>query len=228
MNSALLWLAGQLPFHLSVMQVNFSVNHFPEWPPAIPMTSFPQGLESQDHTDGDEDQLWTHSPASRPALTAEEFAEAFRRGYPMTLRFLLSRGAATDIAEEVTQAAWVKGWECLNQLQRPHMIGAWVNSIAKNMLKNRLRSDQKWEGLTESSKAAWPTLVSVDVKRVFTRCDSRDSRILHGYYIEGYTAEELARQVGLTPVTVRVRLLRLRRALRNQLTKVPTEEATAA
>lgn len=221
-------MAQQLPFPITAMQVNFTYNQLPEWP-AFPMTSFPECPDPEvSTTDVVEDhQEWTHHSAT-PALTADQFAEAFRRGYPMTLRFLLSRGASTDIAEEVTQAAWVKGWECLNQLQRPHMIGAWVNSIAKNMLKNRLRSDQKLEGLTESSKAAWPTLMSVDVKRVLTGCDNRDSRILHGYYIEGYTAEELARQVGLTPVTVRVRLLRLRRALRTQLMKTNLPETNAA
>lgn len=63
-------------------------------------------------------------------MSQEQYGEAFRQGYPLTLRFLLSRGAAADIAEEMAQAAWVKGWECRAQLQRPHMIGAWVNSIA--------------------------------------------------------------------------------------------------
>jgi RNA polymerase sigma-70 factor (ECF subfamily) len=106
------------------------------------------------------------------------------------------------------------------------MIGAWVNSIAKNMLKNRLRADQRLEGLTETSKTASPALLSVDAKRILGRCDGRDSKILRGYYIEGYTTEELARQVGLTPVTVRVRLLRIRRALRSQLIRpAPVAEA---
>lgn len=158
---------------------------------------------------------------SAPPLDRDQFADAFRHGYPMTLRFLLSRGAPTDIAEEVAQAAWAKGWECLEQLQRPNMVGAWVNSIAKNMLKNRLRADQRLEGLTESSKSDSPAMLSVDVKRILTRCDKRDSRILRGYYLEGYTTEEIAREVGLTPVTVRVRLLRIRRALRSQLLRAP-------
>jgi RNA polymerase sigma-70 factor, ECF subfamily len=154
-----------------------------------------------------------------PAMNREEFGDAFRHGYPMTLRFLLSRGAHSDTAEEIAQAAWAKGWECRQQLQRPHMVGAWVNSIAKNMLKNRLRADQKLEALTESSKSGGLPPLAVDLKRILSSCDRRDALILRGYYIEGYTTEEIARQVGLTPVTVRVRLLRLRRSLRTQLLK---------
>jgi RNA polymerase sigma factor (sigma-70 family) len=203
------------------MQVNLTNNQLPQWP-AVVMNPFPDFKEKETDVQAEAEQLWTRD---HPVLDAEQFSEAFRRCYPMTLRFLLSCGASTDTAEEVTQAAWVKGWECLNQLQRPHLIGAWVNSIAKNMLTNRMRSDQKREGLTESSRAAWPSLNAIDAKRVFTVCDNRDSRILHGYYIEGYTAEELAQRVGLTPVTVRVRLLRLRRALRTKLSKPMQREA---
>lgn len=152
-------------------------------------------------------------------LTQEQFGDAFRHGYPLTRRFLLSRGAPSDIAEEVAQAAWAKGWECREQLQRPHMIGAWVNSIAKNMMKNRIRAEQKLEALTEGAKAGGPPAIAVDLKRILKKCDDRDSAILRGYYVEGYTTEEIASQVGLTPVTVRVRLLRLRRSLRSQLQK---------
>lgn len=156
-----------------------------------------------------------------PPMGPEQFADAFRSYYPMTLRFLLSRGACADIAEEVAQAAWAKGWECRGQLQRQNMIGTWVNSIAKNMLRNRMRAEQKLEVLSEGVKAGGPPAVAIDMKRILKRCGERDSKILRGYYVEGYTTEEIADQVGLTPVTVRVRLLRLRRALRLQLTAKP-------
>lgn len=161
-------------------------------------------------------------------LNAEQYGEAFRQGYPLTLRFLLSRGAAADVAEEMAQAAWAKGWECRAQLQRPHMIGAWVNSIAKNMLKNRLRSDQRLEALTETAKSDGMTAMSVDMKRILNKCEPRDSAILRGFYVEGYTTEEIANQVGLTPVAVRVRMLRLRNALRSRLTMKPAEMQEAA
>ena len=169
-------------------------------------------------------------PARAKPLDREQFGDAFRHGYPLTLRFLLSRGAAADIAEEIAQAAWAKSWECREQLRQPAMIGAWVNSIAKNMLKNRFRADQKLEVLTESVKAegAPGAGASVDVNRILTRCDARDSTILTGYYLEGYTTEEIARQLGLTPVTVRVRLLRIRRSLRSQLVPERPQLAHAA
>jgi RNA polymerase sigma factor (sigma-70 family) len=157
----------------------------------------------------------------------DAFATAFRHCYPMTLRFLLSRGAHADIAEEIAQAAWAKGWECRAQLLRHHMVGTWVNSIAKNMLRNRIRAEQKLDMLSEGIQPGISPSLGIDMKRILNRCAKRDSVILRGYYVEGYTTEEIARQVGLTPVTVRVRLLRLRRALRTQLSK-PTAAAGAS
>ena len=180
------------------------------------------------HPFSEHPQTWQEEtvPAKTKPLDREQFGDAFRHGYPLTLRFLLSRGAAADIAEEIAQAAWAKSWECREQLRQPNMIGAWVNSIAKNMLKNRFRADQKLEMLTETVKAEGLPGVNVDVNRILTRCDQRDSTILTGYYLEGYTTEEIAKQLGLTPVTVRVRLLRIRRSLRSQL--VPAERPQLA
>jgi RNA polymerase sigma factor (sigma-70 family) len=152
-------------------------------------------------------------------LGSEQFGDAFRRHYPVTLRFLLSIGAPADLAEEIAQAAWVKGWERRWQLRRPETIGTWVNSIAKNMLKNRLRADQKLEALNDAATTHGWWTAAIDLEGILNRCTRRDCSILTSYYLEGYTTEEIARQVGLTAVTVRVRLLRLRRALRSQLLK---------
>jgi RNA polymerase sigma factor (sigma-70 family) len=97
-------------------------------------------------------------------------------------------------------------------------VGTWVNSIAKNMLKNRLRGDQRLEALADMPGPA-AALPELDLGSILRRCSRRDSCILVSYYLEGYTTEEIARQVGMTAVTVRVRLLRLRRAIRSRLLK---------
>lgn len=163
--------------------------------------------------------LWPEKKPPARALTQEQFGDAFRLGYPMTLRFLLSRGTSADIAEEVAQAAWAKGWEYRDQLQRPAMISAWVNSIAKNMLRNRQRTETKLETLTESATAAGSPESTVDLKRILSGCEERDAAILRGFYVEGYTTQEIAELIGLSPVAVRVRMLRLRNALRSKLSR---------
>ena len=52
-------------------------------------------------------------------MTREEYGAAYKKGYNLTVRFLVSRGLSYDSAQETAQAAWVKGWERLGQLRDP-------------------------------------------------------------------------------------------------------------
>lgn len=161
-------------------------------------------------------------------MSQQQFGDAYRRAYPLTVRFLLSLGARPDIAEEMAQGAWVKGWECREQLRQPEMISAWVNSIAKNMMRNRLRADRNLEELTETASVSATPTDALEAESILDRCDQMDSALLSSYYIEGYTAEEIAKRAGLKSVTIRVRLLRMRRALRSQLRRPAEPIAQAA
>ena len=69
-----------------------------------------------------------------------DYATAFQNGYGATRRFLLSRGAPLEDAEEIAQAAWARGWEYKDQLRDPALVGYWVNSIARNLFRARFRT----------------------------------------------------------------------------------------
>src|SRR5579864_3227657 len=73
-------------------------------------------------------------------MRRNDYAEAFEAGFPATRRFLLSRGAGLEEAEEIAQAAWARGWEYRDQLRDPALVGFWVNSIARNLFRARFRS----------------------------------------------------------------------------------------
>ncbi len=51
-------------------------------------------------------------------MTREEYGAAYKKGYNLTVRFLVSRGLSYDSAQETAQAAWVKGWERLEPIAR--------------------------------------------------------------------------------------------------------------
>jgi RNA polymerase sigma factor (sigma-70 family) len=151
-----------------------------------------------------------------PTLSREQFADAYEAGYPITLRFLKSRGASSDIAEEVGQDAWAKAWACLHQLRQPELIRPWVNSIAKRMLSNLMQIGQKHEQITEYSGSASASSAGMDASRLLARCSKEDKFLLQGTYFEGRSANELGAQLGMKPVTVRVRLFRVLRSLKSQ------------
>lgn len=151
-------------------------------------------------------------------MKGNEYAAAFETGYPATRRFLLSRGAAIDEAEEIAQAAWVRGWEFRDQLRDPGLVGFWVNSIARNLFRAKFRS--KIAAPMEGVEAPyWMDLEEIEVRRLLDRCSGRDRQLLKRS-LEGYSAEEIARDEGITSTGIRVRLLRIRQSLRHKLALV--------
>jgi RNA polymerase sigma factor (sigma-70 family) len=148
-----------------------------------------------------------------------DYAKAFETGFPATRRFLLSRGAAVEEAEEIAQAAWVRGWEFRDQLRDPGLVGFWVNSIARNLFRARFRA--RVMAPMDGVEAPYQmNLDEIELHRLLERCSGRDRHLLE-QSLEGYSAEEIARVEGITSTGIRVRLLRIRQSLRQQLAVAP-------
>jgi RNA polymerase sigma factor (sigma-70 family) len=152
-------------------------------------------------------------PDARP-LSCDDYARAYQDGYNKTVRFLASTGAPLDLAEEVAQAAWVRGWERLNQLRHVQALNFWINSIAKNLLRSNFRKQQLSTELLETSLVSDPLESEpIDAHRMFEGCTETERELLHLYYVEGFTSQELSSTFGLSAVGVRVRLTRLKKNL---------------
>jgi DNA-directed RNA polymerase specialized sigma24 family protein len=148
-------------------------------------------------------------------MLRNEFAVAFETGYCATRRFLLARGAPLEEAEEIAQAAWARGWEFRDQLRDPGLVGYWVNSIARNLFRARFRAPVQTE--IEDGHAMYTLdMDMIEVGRLLDRCQQRDRELLE-QSLEGYSAEEIAVTEGITPTGIRVRMLRIRQGLRDQL-----------
>jgi len=149
-------------------------------------------------------------------MKRNEYSDAFQNGFSATRRFLLSRGAAIDEAEEIAQAAWARGWEYREQLRDPSMVSFWVNSIARNLFRARFRSPAPLplDGVNPSYTMSLEE--QIEVHRMLDLCPKRDRALLEKS-LEGYTAEEIALDEGISSTGIRVRMLRIRQGLRAQL-----------
>lgn len=155
------------------------------------------------------------------------FAAAYKRGFLATLKLLRAIGANADIAEEVAQAAWARGWQYRAQLIHAELVGAWVNSIARSLYRNVVAGGRRFEELADAP-APNQLIRELEVNSMMSACSESESRILSMFYFEGYSTLEIAQKVGMQPTTVRVRLMRIRRSLRDRLSLRRTEAAQAA
>lgn len=152
-----------------------------------------------------------------PTLQENDFALAYKRSFLSTLRFIRSLGANSDTAEEVAQAAWVRGWQCRHQLIHLELVVAWINTIARNLYLSFIARERRFGELQEFAVPC-PLLRIVETDSMMAVCTQSESKMLTLYYVEGYTAQEIARQENSCPTTVRVRLMRIRRSLRARMT----------
>jgi len=149
-------------------------------------------------------------------MTPESFADAYVKGYRLTVRFLLSKGATLDQAEETAQTAWVRGWEARSQLQLENRVLPWVNSIAYHRLCNVHRGSVKNVELTEIADSRQPSAAHrVDADILLNRCSPLDRSLMEQRYLEGMDMKEIAARQGLSEIAVRVRIHRCQHTLRS-------------
>jgi RNA polymerase sigma-70 factor (ECF subfamily) len=153
-------------------------------------------------------------------MTRSEFANSFQSRFPTTVRFIASKGIRRPEAEEIAQAAWVRGWERRGQLRDDHKIHSWINTIAFNLLRNHARKSGNLQELGEMPDEHQQPSVSiaakVDAERMLEQCEEENRSLLRLHYMAGYSSAEAGKRHGLTASTTRVRLVRLRNRLRER------------
>lgn len=143
-------------------------------------------------------------------MTTNKFGDAYRTGYERTVRFLLSRGAQLDTAQEASQEAWVRGWERLDQLQDEGMLSTWINTIALNLHRRLSRKATLREELGDTHSTCSMNAGLADLEKVLQFSDPED-RALFRFQIEGFTTDEIAKRYGVSENAIRIRLMRARR-----------------
>jgi DNA-directed RNA polymerase specialized sigma24 family protein len=147
-------------------------------------------------------------------MTREGYGQAYQQGLTHTVRFLLASGVRHEAAEDIAQAAWLRGWERLGQLRDDRMLLRWVNKIALNCFRRACTSERDQPLMLEPA-ASGPSVdwFSIDVSLILRSCRARDRGLLEAH-IQGSSIKDLAQETGASQTSIRVRLLRARRAAR--------------
>ena len=147
-------------------------------------------------------------------MTQQEFGTAYQGSFRQTVKFLLAKGSNQDSAEDLAQAAWSKGWECIGQLRNHDQLKTWVNTIALNLYRRSMRDFKREEPLMmDVSGGRNINVAAIDVHSLLNRCGHRDRSLLL-QHMQGLTTGEMAETVGITEAAVRVRLTRARHSAR--------------
>ena len=182
-----------------------------------------------------------HAPNTRKGVdptTAEAdsaFRELFEAAYDDLLLFV-ERRAHLAVAEDVVAETFLIAWRRLDEV--PKSLGearAWLFTVARNVLHNRQRSDQRQQSLAlrvlrepdaPSSAEADLAATRIDLVKAWQRLSSADQEVLTLTAIEDLTGPQAARVLGISRPAFSLRLLRARRRLRQHLGQRPNSEPT--
>lgn len=132
-----------------------------------------------------------------------------------------SSGAADDAAQEATIRAWRHRARC----RTPARPEPWIATIARREALRTLatRTEQPvpdTDDIADTRQEEVDLLDSLDLRRAMRAMERQDKRLLIGHYWQDLPNSELATQLGLAEVTVRVRLHRIRQRLRDTLKEI--------
>ncbi|MFF5056699.1 RNA polymerase sigma factor [Micromonospora sp. NPDC000663] len=163
------------------------------------------------------------------------FRELFEATYDDLLLFV-ERRAHLAVAEDVVAETFLIAWRRLDEV--PKSLGearAWLFTVARNVLHNRQRSDQRQQSLAlrvlrepnaPSSAEADLAATRIDLVKAWQRLSSADQEVLTLTAIEDLTGPQAAHVLGISRPAFSLRLLRARRRLRQHLGQQPNSEPT--
>ena len=150
------------------------------------------------------------------------------RLYQGDVRMIVSKwiqcpAAADDIAQDVFVAAY----ENLNRFDDQRSIKAWLIGIAKNKAKLHLRSEarrrkhhlaiesqiQKWKVQELDKESPWDTSEQRSLVLCIKKLAPESRQLIKKHYFDGNTLESIARESNRTGGSLRMMLLRIRKAL---------------
>lgn len=116
-------------------------------------------------------------------------------------RFVRFRIDSPADAEDILQETYLTAYQKFSQLRNPDAFKAWVLSIARNKCtdyfrQKALRQETSFEALAESADSRYGASDSASVRETFDTLREKDRQILHFFFWEELTQEEIAKKTG--------------------------------
>jgi RNA polymerase sigma factor (sigma-70 family) len=170
-------------------------------------------------------------PDARPASPGEQhrrFEDVYAANCGLVLGYALRRTVSSDDAADVLAETFLVAWRRLDDVPRGDAARLWLYGVARRVLANQRRGEQRRSALAERLRADLaagylatppPTGELADVASAFRRLPEPEQELLALVGWEGLDARQVAATLGCSPNAVRIRLHRARRRLATELAR---------
>ncbi|WP_182867038.1 RNA polymerase sigma factor [Rhodopirellula sp. JC639] len=156
----------------------------------------------------------------------DAWRELVQRWNPRLIGFLGRMSDDSHKTDDLLQSTWLRLVRTITRLEQPDRFAPWAYRIARNTLNDQLRQRYRSPSLEPNSIATEPSasdetldrwIESDEIMIAMRSLDRHDRLVINLHYFEHLTVAEVA-DVCQTPVgTIKSRLQRARRQLRQYL-----------
>lgn len=162
---------------------------------------------------------------SQPDL--QDLESAMNTYGDMVFRLAFARLQNKADAEDVYQSVFLQLYRSASEFASAEHLKAWLIRVTSNACTDLVRKRERkpevsWDALDmpephACTSAANSSRVHDELDEALARLTDEQRGIVHLYYYEGFSAQEIGRILGENPVTVRTHLMRARKALKISL-----------
>lgn len=163
----------------------------------------------------------------------ERFETLYRSAWPKILAYALRRAPSPEDAADIAAETFTIAWRRLDQVPVGEEAILWLYAVARNVLHNDSRRRRRRSELVDRvarhlPEYAWRSLPRDEEGLVALLClralPQEDRELLMLVAWEGLRPAEIARVLGCTASTARVRIHRARRRLHQAIAATRSEE----
>jgi len=158
----------------------------------------------------------------------DAFDRLARRWTPRLLRYATRTAGRPELARDIVQETWIGAIRGLKHLTDPAQFPAWIYSIARRKCIDVIRVNQRERRLIVSAQAASGTDAAidsggyaasdgVDLAAAISQLSTEQRDVVHLFYGEDLSVEEIGRVLTVPTGTVKSRLHHARESLKKYL-----------
>jgi len=158
----------------------------------------------------------------------DAFDHLARRWTPRLLRYAARVLGRPEAARDAVQETWIAAIRGLNRLDDVSRFPAWIYSIAHRKCVDGIRFSQRHRRLiedlatesavaSEASESCFGPHEAPDIATAISKLGSEQREVVHLFYGEDLSVDDIATILGVPAGTVKSRLHHARELLRNHL-----------
>lgn len=153
-------------------------------------------------------------------MTDEDYIETVKRNNQRIYLIALSFTKSQADAEDILQNVFLKLWKHPKEFEDELHIDKWLTAVCINESKNYIKSPfrtKRSSYIDESIQEDFKSIKNLDLFNTVMSLPKKERTVIHLFYYEDMSVKEIARVLKIKESSVKTRLCRARKSIKNIL-----------